>query len=101
MEWYKYRNFIAKLGFNTPPLAALNAELITNTPLLAAGIFINTETMPFLSEFSKKAVVFTKHYSTGNGTSEGILCLLFGGPPTFYEGVQPHKKNIVSLYCEF
>ena len=34
--------FIAKLGLNTPPLAALNAELINKTPLLAAGIFINT-----------------------------------------------------------
>ncbi len=55
---------------------------------------LNKETMPNVWEFSRESIVFTNHYSGGNGTRFGVFSLLYGINGTYWhnflaKGVSP------------
>jgi len=48
--------------------------------------YVDDATMPFWSQFAKRATLLTNHYSTGNNSEHGILGLVFGAAPYFFQG---------------
>jgi uncharacterized protein len=53
---------------------SFNARIVAETDL------------PFWKELSQRSVQLERHYSTGNCTQYGLLGLLYGTPPYFYDG---------------
>jgi len=46
---------------------------------------LTDEIMPNMSEFAKKSWHFTKHYSGGNGTRQGLFSLFYGIPGNYWD----------------
>lgn len=97
----RFRSLAAKLGFehtsraefqadlgNSPiryPLAPVAFDEVAQAPnvivLVAESLRwdqLNPETMPNTWEFSQRALRFTQHYSSGNGTREGLFGMFYG-----------------------
>jgi membrane-anchored protein YejM (alkaline phosphatase superfamily) len=66
---------------------SLNADVVRATRL------------PVLANFSRRCLRLTNHYSTGNCTHYGLLGLLCGTPPAFYEGHLARPRSF-SPYLE-
>lgn len=47
---------------------------------------IDSLTMPFWSQLAAQSTALHSHYSTGNVTEYGVLGVLYGAPPDFYQG---------------
>ena len=47
---------------------------------------IDSATMPFFTQLSSRSLSLHSHYSTGNVTEYGVLGVLYGAPPDFYQG---------------
>lgn len=46
---------------------------------------VDEKTMPNLTRFQKRAIIFTDHYSGGNATRAGVFSLFYGLPPFYWQ----------------
>ena len=49
--------------------------------------------LPCLKKLRERSVRLERHYSTGNCTQLGLLGILYGAPPTFYDGGQAQARS--------
>jgi len=81
----------------SPPSAAAPSRPPYNVVLIAveslnARLVGETE-LPFWKELSRRSLQLERHYSTGNCTQYGLLGLLYGAPPFFYDGALGESQS--------
>jgi Sulfatase len=68
---------------------SMNARLVKQTP------------MPFWKGLASRSLQMERHYSTGNCTQYGVLGLLYGSPPVFYNGALGQDQSpYLDLFAE-
>lgn len=78
-----------------PPAHKLNVVII----VIDAWRFdmLNKTVMPNLFDFSKRATVFTQHFSGGNATGPGIFSLFYALPATYWTAMEVQQRGPVLI----
>src|SRR5581483_9841453 len=80
---------VVRAGFDASP-SPLRPPHDYNVVIIAIESFnarVAAQTdMPFWKELAGRSYQLSRHYSTGNCTQYGVLGLLYGTPPVFYDG---------------
>jgi membrane-anchored protein YejM (alkaline phosphatase superfamily) len=54
---------------------------------------VTPQYMPFLSDYQKKNIQFTNHWSSGNSTQPGIFGMFYSLPENYFSSVVKHKTS--------
>ncbi len=88
--------YYPKTGISLP--RELNKDSLPNILFLVLEStrfdMLNDSVMPNIYNFSKRALVANRHYSTGNATVTGIFGMFYGLHPTYWQSVKEARTEI-------